>query len=155
MVETVGSQGIRFLVGILLARILMPEDFGLVAMLTLFIALGQILLDSGFGAALIQRSNVTEIDICSVFYFNVFVGLTASVFLCLIAPWIAEFFNQPSLTQLTMALSLIFIFNSFGMIQGTLFTKKVDFESQAKVTTIAGLSSGIRSSPRKVASLLR
>ena len=141
--ESIGLQGIRFAIGIVLARILFPEQFGLIAMLTIFIAVAQSFLDSGFGAALIQKRDVTQIDTCSIFYFNIMVGVVAAGVLCLIAPLIATFYNQPILTPLTRALSLVIVINSFGLIQTSILSKNIDFKAQTKVSLIAGIISGI------------
>ncbi len=133
----------RFVTGIVLARVLFPEQFGLIGMLMIFMAVAQSFLDSGFGAALIQKRDVTQLDICSVFYFNIFVGLTATGLLYLVAPWIAAFYNQPILTPLTRALSLCIMINSYGLIQTVIFTKQLNFKIQTKVGLIAGTLSGI------------
>src|ERR1035437_10378657 len=102
--QSIGSQGVRFVIGIVLARLLFPEQFGLLAMLYVFIAIANTFIESGFGAALIQKRNATQIDICSIFYFNIVVGLAAAGLLCLVAPWISAFYNQPILTPLTRAM---------------------------------------------------
>lgn len=141
--EAIGLQGVRFVIGIVLARLLFPEQFGLIAMLSLFIAVAQSFLDSGFGAALIQKREVTLADTCSIFYFNIFVGIVAAGILCLFAPWIAAFYNQPILTPLTRVLSLIIVISSFGLIQTTILTKQIDFKTQTKISLIAGTISGI------------
>jgi O-antigen/teichoic acid export membrane protein len=141
--ESIGVQGVRFVIGIVLARLLFPEQFGLIGMLTIFMALAQTFLDSGFGAALIQKRDATQIDTCSIFYFNIAVGLVVAGFLCLVAPWIAAFYNQPILTPLTRALSLTIVINSFGLIQNTILTKQINFKTQTKVSLVAGVLSGI------------
>lgn len=141
--ESIGLQSVRFVIGIILARLLFPEQFGLIAMLTLFMAVAQSFLDSGFGAALIQKREVTLTDTCSIFYFNIVVGIIAAGILCLVAPWIAAFYNQPILTPLMRALSLIIVINSFGLIQTTLLTKQIDFKTLTKISLIAGIISGI------------
>lgn len=141
--ESIGLQGVRFVIGIMLARLLFPEQFGLIGMLTIFMAVAQSFLDSGFGAALIQKREATPIDTCSIFYFNIIVGLVGAGLLCLVAPWIAAFYNQPILTPLTRALSLTIVINSFGMIQNTILTKQINFKTQAKVSLIASVLSGI------------
>ena len=123
------QKGLQFVIGIILARLLFPEQFGLIGMLAIFMAVIQAFLDSGFGAALIQKRDVTQTDTCSVFYFNILVGLVAACLLSLAAPWIAAFYNQPILTPLTRALSLTLVINSFGMIQKTMLTKQIDFTS--------------------------
>ncbi|VVS95290.1 lipopolysaccharide biosynthesis protein [Desulfoluna spongiiphila] len=141
--ERFSQQGIQFIITIILARLLAPEEFGLIAMLTIFMAIAQSFIDSGFGQALIQKQDVTHIDECSIFYFNIFVGILAAVCLCLAAPWIAIFYNQPLLTPLTYALSLNLIINSFGLVQTTLLTRHIDFKTQLKVSMIATAISGV------------
>lgn len=141
--ETLALSGVQFVIGIILARLLFPEQFGLIGMLTIFMAVIRTFLDSGFGAALIQKQEATQTDICSVFYFNIAVGIVAAGFLSLAAPWIAAFYNQPILTPLTRALSLIFVINSFGLIQDTILRKQINFKTRTKVSLIAGLLSGI------------
>lgn len=141
--ESLGEQGVRFVIGIVLARLLFPEQFGLIGMLMIFMAVAQTFLDSGFGAALIQKKEATQKDICSIFYFNIVIGLAVSGVLYLAAPWIAAFYNQPILTPLTRAMSLVIIINSFGLIQSTILSKQIDFKTRTKVSLIAGIISGI------------
>ncbi len=140
--ELTGQQGIQFVVMIILARLLLPEQFGLIAMLAIFMAIGQMFIESGFGQALIQKKDTTHIDECSVFYLNILVGFLAASLLCIIAPWIAGFYNQPLLTPLTRALSLNLVISSFGLVQITLLTRRVDFKTQMKVSMIATILSG-------------
>jgi len=111
-------------------------------MLLIFMGVAQCFIDSGFGAALIQQREATLTDTCSIFYFNIIVGLTTAGCLCLVAPWIAAFYNQPILTQLTRLLSVIIIINSFGMIQSTILVKQINFKTQTKISLIAGVLSG-------------
>jgi len=120
--ESVGLKGAQFVISITLARILFPIQFGLIAMLTIFIAIAQSFLDSGFSATLIQKKDVSHTDTCSIFYFNIFVGAVAAGLLCLVAPWIAAFYQQPILTWLTRALSLTLVISSFGLIQDVTLT---------------------------------
>jgi O-antigen/teichoic acid export membrane protein len=141
--ESIGLQGVRLVIGIVLARLLFPEQFGLVGMLTIFMAVAQAFLDSGFGAALIQKRDATPIDACSMFYFNIVVGLMAAGLMCLVAPWIAAFFSQPVLAPLTRLLSLTIVTNSFGLIQNTILQKQINFKTQTKVSLMAGVISGI------------
>ncbi len=141
--ERSGQQGIQFIISIILARLLLPEQFGLIAMLTIFMTIAQLFIDSGFGQALIQKKDATHIDECSIFYFNILVGCLAAGLLRLAAPWIAAFYNQPLLTPLTRVLSFNLIINSFGLIQTTLLIRDIDFKTQMKVSMIAALLSGI------------
>ena len=133
---------VQLVIGVVLARLLFPEEFGLLGMLLVFTAVIQAFLDSGFGAALIQKPTVTEIEISSVFYFNLAMGLAGAGCLCLLAPWIAHFYGQPMLIPLARALSLTLVTNAFGMIQRTLLTKQINFKTQTKVNLISGAISG-------------
>jgi teichuronic acid exporter len=142
-VETIGQRIIQLVIGIVLARLLLPEEFGLIAMLVVFTAVSQSFLDSGFGSALIQKQNDTHLDRCSIFYFNILVGLLAAGALCLAAPAIAAFYGEPSLTPLTRVLSLGIVVNSFGLIQLTDMVKRMDFRSLAKANTAAVAISGV------------
>jgi teichuronic acid exporter len=142
LIDWAGRNGIQFVIGIILARLLLPEQFGLIGMLTIFIAVAQSFLDSGFGSALIQKQDANQTDNSSIFFFNVIVGVGAAGLLCLAAPWIAAFYRQPLLTPLTRVLSLNIVINSFGLIQTTLMVKRVDFKTQAKITTASAILSG-------------
>lgn len=137
-----GFQGVQFIVMIIMARLLMPEEFGLVGMLTIFMAVAQTLVDSGFGHSLIQKQDATVDDESSAFYFNIIVGVIATVCLWVAAPWIAAFYNMPALVTLTRVLSCNIIINSFGIVQTALMTKRVDFKKQTQVTISASLVSG-------------
>ncbi len=141
--EAIGMRGVQFVVGIILARLLLPEQFGLIGMLTIFLMVAQTFLDSGFGAALIQRPVITEKDTSSIFYFNIVVGVVAAGCLCAAAPWVAVFYDQPILTPLLRVMSLLLVINSFGLVQGVLLTKAIDFKTQTKVMLIASVSSGV------------
>jgi O-antigen/teichoic acid export membrane protein len=141
--ESAGLKGVQFAVGVVLARILFPEQFGLVGMLTIFMAVAQTFIDSGFGAALIQKREATATDMCSIFYFNIFVGLVSAGILCWVAPVIADFYSQPTLTPLTWALSLILIINSFGLIQKTILAKQISFKTNTQASLVASVLSGV------------
>jgi O-antigen/teichoic acid export membrane protein len=141
--ERLGPQVVQFVVSIVLARLLLPKQFGLIGMLTLFLALGGVFLNSGFGAALIQKQDATEVHYSSVFYTNIVLSLVAAGILCLVAPWIAQFYNEPLLAPLTQVLSLNLVTNAFGVIQSVLLTKCLDFKTQTKVSLIASLGSGL------------
>ena len=140
--ERMGQQGIQFVISIILARLLMPEEFGLIAMLAIFIAVAQAFVDSGFGQALIQKQNASHVDECSIFYFNILLGFLMAGCLCLAAPWIAAFYETPILIPLTRVLSLNLVIGAFGIVQRTLLTKRIDFKTQMKVGMIATVLSG-------------
>lgn len=135
-------QGMQFIVLVVLARILAPEDYGVIAMLGLFVGVAGIFIDSGFSSALIQRQNTTHIDESTVFFFNLAMGFVVALLLCVAAPWIATFFKQPVLRYLTYAMALNLFVNTFGSIHTTLLTKELHFKTIAQVGGVASLLSG-------------
>jgi teichuronic acid exporter len=141
--ERLGPQSVQFVVSIVLARLLLPEQFGLIGMLVVFLVLGQALMNSGFGSALIQKQDATELHYSSVFFLNISIGLALAGVLCLGAPWIARFYGEPMLTSLTRVLSLNVVFSAFGLIQATLMTKRLDFATQTKAMLLASIGSGV------------
>jgi O-antigen/teichoic acid export membrane protein len=141
-IDAAGNRIIQFVIGIILARLLMPEQFGLLGMLAIFMAVAQTFLDSGFGVALIQKKEVTQADTSSVFYFNVVVGIVMAGLLCLAAPWIASFYRQPILLPLTRAMSLLLAINSLAVVQTAMLSRNVAFKLQAKISLISSLCSG-------------
>lgn len=141
-VERFGMQGIQFVIALILARLLSPADYGLVGMLTIFIAIAQSFINSGFGTALIQKKNPTREDYSTVFYFNMVVSFFFYGVLFFAAPAIADFYQQPLLIDLTRVVALSFVINAMGLIQFTLLTKKIDFKTQSKVSISAIIISG-------------
>jgi O-antigen/teichoic acid export membrane protein len=141
-VERLSTQLIRFVIGVILARLLMPAEFGLVGMLTIFIGVAQVFVNCGFGEGLIQKQNTSHDDECSVFYFNIAFGGLAGVSLYAAAPWIANFYHQPILISLTRLMALDVVINSFGIVQTMLLTKEIDFKTQLKVSIISTVISG-------------
>jgi teichuronic acid exporter len=133
----------QFVIGVILARLLLPEQFGLLGMLAIFMAVAQAFVSSGFGVALVQKKEVTPADASSVFYLNVAAGLVLAGLLCLAAPWIASFYGQPILSPLTRALSLVLVISSFGVVQGAMLTRNIAFKTQAKVSVVSVLGSGV------------
>ena len=141
--ERFSVQGIQFVVMIIMARILTPEDYGLVGMLTIFIAVSQSLIDSGFSQALIRKQDRSEIDNSTVFYFNIAVGIILYLILFFVAPLIADFYNQPILIPITRAIGLSLIFNSLVVVQRALLTIQLDFKTQAKASLAGAVISGV------------
>ena len=137
------NQGIAFIVSLILARLLMPAEFGLIAMISVFMAVGRTLIDSGLNQSLIRSSNITQEDLDTVFLFN----LIGSVFIYLIvyftAPLISNFYKQPLLTNIIRVLCLTFIINAFYTIPNTQLTKNLDFKTQMRVTTPSLIIGGI------------
>ena len=111
-VERFSVQGVQFLIMIVMARLLSPKDYGLVGMLTIFIAISQSLIDSGFSQALIRKQNRQETDNSTVFYFNVVVGFLLYGILFFMAPFVADFYDTPELTNLMRIICISILFNS-------------------------------------------
>ena len=142
-VERFSMQGVHFLVTLILAWMLTPDDFGLIGMLVVFIAISQSLIESGFSLALIRKQDRNDVDNSTVFYFSVITSLFVYLLFYAIAPWVAVFFHESQLTELMRVLCIVIVFNSFSIIQRVLFTATIDFKTQAKATTIAAILSGI------------
>ena len=142
-VERFSNQGVSFVFSIILARLLAPSDFGIVAMIGIFFAVAQSFVDSGFSNALVRKTDRREEDLSTCFYFNIGVGIVAYIVLFLIAPFIADFYNQPILSPIIRITGLGVVLNSLCVVQQALFTIRIDFKSQAKVTLSATIISGI------------
>lgn len=136
------TQGIQFVFSILIARLLLPSDYGIVAMLGIFLAISQTFIDSGFSTALIRKIDRTEADYCTVFYFNIVVGLFFYGVLWFASPWIASFYNIPLLEDVTKVLSLTFVFSSFSGIQNARLSIAIDFKTRAKISVIVAVLTG-------------
>ena len=142
-VERFSNQGVQFVFSIILARLLSPSDFGIIAMITIFFAIAQSFVDSGFSNALVRKTDRREEDFSTCFFFNIGVGIMAYIVLFLIAPLVANFYNQPILSPIIRITGLGVVLNSLCVVQQALFTIKIDFKSQAKVTLSATIMSGI------------
>lgn len=142
-IERFSVQGIQFVIMIIMARLLTPEDYGLVGMLTIFLAVSQSLIDSGFSQALIRKQNRTEVDNSTVFYFNIAVGLALYLLFYISAPWVADFYGLPELSLVMRVVCLGIIFNSLAVVQRALLTVRIDFKTQAKASLIAAVISGM------------
>ncbi|MEX9565625.1 lipopolysaccharide biosynthesis protein [Morganella morganii] len=136
-IERLATQLVQLVVMLVLARILGPHAFGLIGMLAVFIAVSQVFVDSGLSSALIRKLDRSELDYSTAFYFNIAIALVCYTLLYFCAPFIASFYQQPELTPLTRVLALVVIINSFGIIQRTKLSIKMDFKTQAKASLIA------------------
>ena len=132
--NTFGTQGISFAVSIILARLLMPSEFGLIAMLGVLMALGTAIINGGLTQSLIRSQNPDEEDFSTVFYFNLLGSIIIYGVVFFVAPLIAVFFNQEILVLIIRIYFIIFIINAFSAIQITRLTKKMDFKTQFKVS---------------------
>nr|WP_194710648.1 lipopolysaccharide biosynthesis protein [Erwinia persicina] len=140
--ERLLSQGIQLIIMMVLARLLGPASFGLIGMLTIFLALSQVLIDSGFSSALIRKEHCTEKDFSTAFCFNIFLAFLCYLTLYFFAPRISDFYDQPALTDLARVLGLVILINGFGIVPRTILTINMDFKKQAKISIISILTSG-------------
>lgn len=137
------SQGIQFAFGLLMARLLMPSDYGVVAMLGIFISVSQAFIDSGFSTALVQKVDRTEVDFSTVFYFNIVVSLVAYAVLWFISPWIAAFYDLPLLEDVMRVTALTLIINAVGGVQTSKLSIALDFKTGAKISVFATIVTGM------------
>ena len=142
-IEKVLMRGASFIIGIILARLLSPSDFGLIGMLAIFVAISNVFIEGGLAKALIQRKDCKDIDFSTAFVANVGMSLMIYVVLFLTAPLIAAFYDEPILTDITRILSLNFVLGSFNIVQRAKLMANVDFKSLAQINVISTIISGI------------
>lgn len=135
-------KGSSFFISIVLARLLSPTDYGLIGMLTIFIALSTIFIESGFAKALIQKRDCTDVDYSTAFYSNLGLSLLIYVLLVIVAPWIADFYEEPQLCPILRILSINFVIGSFNIVQRAKLMAQMDFKSLAKINFIGVLAGG-------------
>ena len=126
--ERCGAQFVTFVVSIILARILMPKDYGSVALVTVFTTILQVFVDSGLGTALIQKKDADDLDFSTVFYFNFMMCIVLYIGMFLIAPVIAGFYNDNSLTSIIRVISLTIVFSGVKGIQQSYVSRNMLFK---------------------------
>ena len=141
-IERFSVQSVQFCIMIIMARLLTPQDYGLIGMLVIFLAIAQSLIDSGFSQALIRKYPRTETDNSTVFYFNIIVAVFIYLLLYFVAPYVSIFYNIPALTSVMRVICLGVVLNSLAVVKRALFTVNIDFKTQAKAAFIAAVSSG-------------
>lgn len=142
-VERLGQQVLQFCISIVLARMLSPSEFGLLGILIIFGSLASVFADAGFGSGLIQRKEISRDEETSIFYLNIAAGFVLMLLLWMAAPLVAGFFRIPLLKPLLRVFSLQLVFSAFGIVQYALLMRQVDFRTQAIISTIATLLSGV------------
>lgn len=141
--NSVGNQGIQFLFGLILARLLTPNDYSVIGILTIFLSLSTIFIDSGMGSALIRKKNVSSSEYSTVFYFNIAVAMFFYIVIFLSANYIESFFEINNLAIMVRVFCIKIILESLAMIQGTIFIKNLDFKRIAIISFISGIIGGI------------
>lgn len=137
------SQGISFVFSLLIARMLMPSDYGVIAMLGIFMAVSGCFIDSGFSTALVRKIDRTEVDFSTVFYFNNIAAVLFYGLLWLASPYIAAFYELPLLEDVTKVVGLNLIVGALGGIQSAKLSIAIDFKTRAKISVITNLFTGI------------
>jgi O-antigen/teichoic acid export membrane protein len=141
--ERAGNIAVRLVLGVIIARQLSPEDYGLVGMIMIFIAVANTFVDSGFGLAYVQKKEVSNKDADTVFYTNLLASIILYTILWFSAPAIAKFYNQAELINLTRVMGLTIIINSFKLIQVVKLIRTVNFKQKSIVKNITVVCSGI------------
>jgi O-antigen/teichoic acid export membrane protein len=141
-IEHIGQQLMTFIISVILARLLTPEDFGLIGMIIIFTGFAQLFTDMGFGSALIQKSDLEDRHLNSVFWANVATGFALTLIIIAVAPFIASFYNVPMLQPLTAVIALSIFITSLKVVQDALLHKYMDFRQLAIIQSVAVLVSG-------------
>lgn len=128
LAERIGAQAVQFIVSIILARILAPEAYGTIALVTVFITILQVLIDSGLGNSLIQKKNADNLDFSTVFFTNIALCSLLYILLFICAPLISQFYNDPSLTSITRVLGLTILISGVKNIQQAYVARKMIFK---------------------------
>lgn len=141
--EGFAVRGMQFFLGLILARLLMPSDYGLIGMLAIFLAISQTFIDSGFSSALIQKKDRTDIDFSTVFFFNIAIGLLFYLLLFFSAPLIANFYKSPQLVILTKFIGFNIVISSLSVVQRAKLSIALDFKTQAQASLISVFLGGL------------
>lgn len=142
VLENGGTQGIQFLVSMVLARLIAPEEYSGIALITIFIAIANVLIQNSFNTALIQNRDVTEVDYSSVFYLNLLVAGLLYVALYVSSPWIAGFYELPELSAMLRVLAITLFFGAVVSVQNAIVARTMDFKKLCIASFLAAVLSG-------------
>jgi len=137
------GQGVTFLVGVVLARLLSPAEYGLIGIVLIFTTVLSSVVDSGFSTALIRKKDTTDADYNTMFYTNMTLSVLMFVLLYFCAPLISYFFERKELTDLVRVTGLVLIFQALSITQVTILSKRIDFKTKTKASVVAAVVSGI------------
>lgn len=141
-IDNIASQGITFIIGIILARLLTPKEFGTLGIAMIFVGLFNKFVDCGFSNALIRKKDVLPIDYNTAFIFNLVVSFALYGICFIISPYISTFFDNAELLVVLRWMSLVVIINAVGIVQKTILIKRIDFKTQTKISLISSILSG-------------
>ena len=142
LADNIANAGITFLIGLILARILSPDDFGIIGIITIIISFSNTLIDSGISSALIRKLKISETDLNTAFFFNLILSVILYSTLYILSDSVARFFQIFELGPLTRWMGLVIIINAFGIVHKTILVSNVDFKTQTKISLIASTLSG-------------
>lgn len=143
MTERLGVQGVQFFIQIVLARLLLPEDFGNVAIINVFILIANVLIQYGFSTALIQRDNADNLDFSSTFYVNLLISTIMYIVLYTVAPILGEFYDDVLLSSLLRVQAIILFLGAFSSVQNAALAKEMDFRKSFIINLGGIVSQGI------------
>ena len=137
------GQGVTFIVGLVLARLLSPDEYGLIGICLIFTTVLNGIVDSGFSNALIRKKEVTDEDYNTMFTTNMAISVVLYVLLFISAPLVSNFFHRIELTALVRVTGLILFFNALSITQVTILTKNIDFKTKTKASLVSAIISGV------------
>ena len=140
--EQFANQGMQFVIGIVMARLLSPSDYGITALPAVFLAVAGIFAGAGFGSAMIRKPELKEEDLSTAFYYSTGVGIIAYFLLFMASPWIADFYNTPVLKPLVRVTALGFLYGPMGTPQNIILQRRLDFKTPAKISVICRIVAG-------------
>lgn len=141
-IERFSLQLVQFVINIIMARLLLPSDYGMIGMLAIFLQISQAFVDGGFANALIQKQDRTEIDYSTVFYFNIAISVLFYVLIFVFAPLIAEFYRMPDLTIVARIIAINLIISSLSAVHKIKLIVAVNFKTQSIISLVSAIISG-------------
>lgn len=141
--DQAGSLGISFMVGIVLARLLQPSEYGLLGMVTVFTAIATVFTDSGFGQAMVRKTDLTEEDKLTAFWFSCGMGILVYIALFISAPWVSAFYKEPQLEDILRITSIPILFSGLLTIPNMIFTREINFKVTTKISFSRAILSGM------------
>src|SRR6056297_2323519 len=141
--ERFGVQMMNLVLGIVLARLLTPEDYGLIGMILVFFFVADAFIQGGLGEAYVQKKSVSDTDANTVFYANLGISLFLYILLWVAAPFISRFYGYPILVDLTRVMGAVLIINAFNIIQEAQIKRSLNFKRKTRISIVSTLVSGV------------
>lgn len=142
-IQNFSIQGIHFVLMIVMARLLGPKEYGTIGLLSVFMALSNLFINSGFGSGLIRKKDRTQEDLCTVFFFNIGMSIICYAVLFIIAPYVADFYNIPVLSPILRVIGITLIIGAFNTVQVAIFNFTINFKVQAKISIVQSIIGGL------------